>query len=166
MSYNKLSWILFFVILFISACSGRDDTTRLERKEVLYSFQLDESGCTHLIGRGVIEDASQKKVYEALQDSISDLGYITISDEVISVDLPWPYTDIEEKVSVTAKNMSLILIGEDKMKRFVITTTSFQTGTLVSISGEICIDMPTFLRENVLSSFIKEIVRNLRDKLE
>lgn len=166
MSYQKISWMLLVGVLFISACSGRDDKSRLERKEVLYSFTLNESGCTLLTGKGVIENTSQKKVYEALQDSISDLGYITISDNSISVDLPWPYTDITEKVSITAKNQSILLIGEDKMKKLLISTDSFQTGTLVSISGEICIDMPTFLRENVLSSFIKEIIRNLRDKLE
>jgi hypothetical protein len=54
MSYKKLSYLLLFAMLFVSACSGRDDKTRLERKEVLYSFQLDESGYTHLIGRGII----------------------------------------------------------------------------------------------------------------
>ncbi len=166
MSTIKLLLVLFVGIMIFPACSKRDETTRLERKEVLYSFVLDKSGCTHLTGRGVIEDVAPKKVFSVLRDSQFDFGYISIADKNVLVDLPWPFSDIEEPVSVTSKEGTLVFAGSDKMKSLIIKTTQFQSGTLVTISGTICIDMPTFLRENVLSSFIKEIVRNLRDRLE
>ncbi|MCK5808120.1 hypothetical protein KAH37_03930 [bacterium] len=166
MSNKKVLLLLLVIAILFSGCITRDDSTRLESKEVLYSFVLDAAGCTDLTGRGMIEDASPKQVFEALSNAKFDFGYISIVDKKILVDLPWPYSDIEESVSVSSKEFTLVFTGSDKVKTLVIKTVKFQTGTLVTISGTMCIDMPTFLRENVLSSFIKEIVRNLRDQLE
>ncbi len=157
---------LLLLSFFAISCGRKAESVRLERKEVLYDFSQTADGCTDLIGKGVIEKVGPEQVNKVLPSALSNLGYISVKDGIITVDLPWPYTDIEEKVTLTQDKNGVIIIGSRKVHTLKIALSSFNDGTLVTISGNMCLDMPGFLRENVLSSFIKKIVINLRDTLE
>lgn len=163
----KFFIFLFSFFIFFAGCEKTPDAKRLKRREVLYKFEESENSCTDLWGRGAIKNSTPENVMESLKRSYKDLGYISINGETLLWELPWPFEDINEKVTIEEKNGTVLITGKKEMSRLKLSAYSLEKDiTVLKVEGRVCKDIPSFIKENILSSCIKKVVKTVRDNIE
>jgi hypothetical protein len=163
----KYLLILITLIPLLTLCEKASDTKRLQRREVLYKFQELKDGCTTLWGQGGIKNSSPKEVIESLKQSYSNMGYLSVEKSILTWELPWPFDNISEKISIKELENSIVFKGRHEMKKIKLSAKNGAPGlTVLQVEGTICRDIPIFIKENILSSCIKKVVKTVRDNIE
>lgn len=150
----------------MTGCWKTPEEQRLKRREVLYQFTHEGNDCTKIWGKGGIKNTTPEKIMETLSKSQNNLGYITISNKHLVWDMPWPFENIDEKVTVEEKPGLITIKGSENFEmRFTASAIDSEL-SVVQVEGIVCKSMPYFIKENILSSCIKKIVKSVRDTLE
>ncbi len=81
------------------------------------------------------------------------------------IDLPWPYSDIDVPVTMERNDYGYRI--KSTYEEIVFFFTTYRMGNDISvlrIDGKFCHDMPQFLKEHLLATWIKNIIKTTRDR--
>jgi len=164
----KKFFVAAFLFFFLFSCSGTTDELRLKRREILYTFSSDTDLCTSFTGLGAIRNSTPQKVIESMKRYSDRLGYIDIDKSGnLNWSFPWPFDDISEKVEIVKSADTVKIKGSGEIKEISFSSYKLSDDLAVlKIKGRVCKDAPTFIRENILSSAVKEVVKTVRDRVE
>ncbi len=161
---NIVSCALLCVLIF-PACSPADDATRLKRREVLYHFSSLSNDCMAIFGAGAIRDTTPDGALALLGEDLSGFRYLGIENGAMHIDLPWPYRDIDVPVVLEHDENGYRIKGVYGKIAFSFTAYLLENNiSVLRIDGKFCHDMPQFLKEHLLSTWIKNIVKTTRDR--
>jgi len=148
-----------------AACDPAPDETRLKRREILYHFEPLSGDCTALFGAGAVRDTTPDGALTLLGKNLNDFSYLGIEGEVMHIDLPWPYDDIDVPITMEHTDHGYIIKGA--YGKIALTFTSYaldDAAAVIRVDGKFCHRMPQFLKEHILATCIKNIVKTIRKR--
>jgi len=161
---NRLSCALLCAAVFL-ACSPAPDETRLKRREILYHFSTLSDDCVAIFGAGAIRDTTPDGVIALLGEDLSSFRYLDIENGVMHISLPWPYHDIEVPVAIERDEYGYRL--KSVYGKILFSFTAYQLEdnlSVLRIDGRFCHDMPQFFKEHLLATWIKNIIKTVRER--
>lgn len=152
------------LLLFFFACTEESEEERIVKMEILYNFNKSDKKCTEINGKGGIKNVSPKKIINDMDKFMADRSYLSIKDSEIFMSMPWPFENIKEPLKYRDKKTETITFkGTAKIPELKFSASRIDEDiSIIHINGTICYEMPTFLKENVYASCIKDIIKSLR----
>lgn len=149
----------------VPSCTPTDDETRLKRREILYRFAPLSGDCVAIFGAGAIHDTTPDGALALLGEDLNKFRYLGIEGSTMHIDLPWPYSDIDVPVTMERNDYGYRI--KSTYEEIVFFFTTYRMGNDISvlrIDGKFCHDMPQFLKEHLLATWIKNIIKTTRDR--
>ncbi len=161
---NLASCAVLCAFIFF-ACAPADDETRLKRREILYSFSPLSDDCIAIFGAGAIRNTTPDGVLALLGEDLSGFRYLGIENDEMHIELPWPYRDIDIPVVLEHDEQGYRIKSASGQIAFSFTAYLLEKNiSVLRIDGRFCHDMPRFLKEHLLSTWIKNIIKTTRDR--
>ncbi|MFO7734938.1 MAG: hypothetical protein R6W70_01850 [bacterium] len=153
-----------FFLLFFYACTEESEKERIVKMEILYNFNKSDEKCTVINGKGGIKNVSPIKIINDMDRFMTDRSYLSVKDRKIFMSMPWPFEDIEEPLTnINKKTEEISFAGTENIPELKFSASRIDENiSLLNINATVCYEMPTFIKENVYASCIKDIIKSLR----